>query len=103
MALDKSRITSQAKATMIGHGADPDAVPFGGTGKGFLELLIDAVAEAVVDEVVANMEIRGVTVELPAGSHIIAVSGGSGAPAIGTPNPTPETHAQNNSGTGLVA
>lgn len=58
--------------------------------------------KARVDYIVANMEIKGITVEVPSLSHIIAVSGGSGSPAVGTPNPAPETHTQNNDGTGRV-
>ena len=42
------------------------------------------VGDAICDYIVANIEVK-----IPAGSVIIMVSGGSGAPAVGAPNASP--------------
>ena len=62
-----------------------------------------AISEGIIDHMIPNMEINGVTVETPAADHIETVSGGAGAPAVGVPNPAPKTRVQNNDGTGLIA
>ncbi len=53
----------------------------------------DALAKAISDEVVKHIKdtlvITGATVKIPASAVIISVSGGTGAPAVGVPNPTP--------------
>lgn len=103
MAMNFQNIVDQAKAELEGYGMKPDDVPFGTTGKGALELMITAISKAVLDEIVTNMEIKGVTVEVVTGSYVVSVTGGSGAPAVGIPNPAPVTHTQNNDGTGLVS
>lgn len=58
---------------------------------------------ARVNYMIATMGVSGITVELPTGAHVISVSGGSGAPAIGVSNPAPETHVQNNDGIGRIS
>ncbi len=62
-----------------------------------------AISIGVIGHIIPNMEINGVTVETPATDHIISVSGGSGSPAVGLPNPDPKTRVQNNDGTGRIA
>ena len=42
------------------------------------------IGQAVVKHFVDNLEVK-----IPSGSVIVAVIGGSGAPAVGTPNPEP--------------
>ena len=64
---------------------------------------LQILADTVIDHLLTNMEIKGVSVEVPTGNHIKSVSGGSGAPAVGISNVTPETHTQNNDGTGRIA
>ena len=53
---------------------------------GLLQATCDSIGENVVDHVKDNQ-----LVLIPAGSVIIAVSGGAGSPAIGIPNPAPIT------------
>jgi hypothetical protein len=46
-------------------------------------------AAAMADLIDAYVKTALVNCSIPAGSVIISVSGGSGAPAVGVPNPTP--------------
>ena len=58
MPLDYNRIVSQSKNELVAIGLKPDDVPFENTGKGVLELIIEAVAKAVVDEFTANADVN---------------------------------------------
>ena len=51
------------------------------------QLTVDDVAEALADATEAY--INSLTIEVPSGQVVIQVAGGSGAPAVGTPNPAP--------------
>ena len=42
-----------------------------------------------IGEVIVNHILDNIEITVPSGEVIIAVSGGSGAPAVGTPNPSP--------------
>ncbi len=45
---------------------------------------IDEFCDRLAQAIVANLEVK-----IPAAQVIIQVAGGSGAPAVGTPNPAP--------------
>ena len=51
MAMDKSRITAAAVETLKSKGFDLEAVPFQQTGKSAAEIMVDAIADAVVNEI----------------------------------------------------
>ena len=54
MSLSHQRITSAAMATLREAGFQPDKVPFQQTGKSALELIVDAISQAVLDEITTN-------------------------------------------------
>lgn len=52
--------------------------------KANVKALWEEIGEVIVKHIVDNIDIQ-----IPIGSVIISVSGGSGAPAVGTPNTSP--------------
>lgn len=87
MAMDYTRITAAAKAELLGYGMKPDDVPFGTTGKGALELIVDAIAKAVINEITTN----GVVSTTVAAGIAVQVTPATGtgattAPGSGTGN-----------------
>jgi len=57
-----------------------------------IEAIIEAIVERLVDKVVDRMVdniLNKMVITIPVGTVITAVSGGSGSPAVGTPNPSP--------------
>lgn len=54
MSLDYTRITTAAIAALKTKGMKPDDVPFKETGKGALELIVDEIAKAVINEITSN-------------------------------------------------
>ncbi len=81
MSLDYSRITTAAKSALVGHGMKPDDVPFGSTGKGALELIIDEIAKAVINEITSNAV---VTTGLDIGLNSVFTAGVPAPPDGGT-------------------
>ena len=86
MQMNYTNITAEAKATLVGKGFKPDDVPFGGTGVGALELIIDAIAQAVVNEITTNAIVSTtvtttVTGTLPTGP-VAANGSGAGSGSI---------------------
>lgn len=61
MAMDKDRIVAAAMGQLQAAGFHPEKVPFLGTGKSALEHIVDAVATAVVSEIVQNAELSQAT------------------------------------------
>lgn len=70
-----------------------------GLGDDIADMILDVNAPADMKQLIKTMqeniykrvieEVKAATITIPAGSVIIAVTGGSGAPAVGTPNPSP--------------
>jgi len=78
MALNATSLAADIKADILAN------VPSANDDNGAVTATANAIAESVVDHILANLEIT-----VPSGEVIIAVSGGSGAPAVGTPNASP--------------
>lgn len=58
MAMDYTRPSAAALAALKGHGMKPDDVPFGITGKGALELIVDEVTKAIINEISTNAVVK---------------------------------------------
>lgn len=72
----------------------------------FSEALAIAISDEVVKHILDNLEIKGVEVDILASEVIVGVSGGSGAAAVGAPNPDKitlkQTSDQQGDGKGLI-
>lgn len=81
MALNKGRITAAALATLTAAGFELDKVPFLQTGKSAAEIMVDAIADAVVNEIKANAEVStSVTTTIAAAIPVqVVVATGTGA------------------------
>ena len=77
MALNGKTLGDAIAACIIADDA-PDSM------KEKIQAQWEDIGAAIVKHIVDNLEVK-----IPGGSVIIAVSGGSGAPAVGTPNPAP--------------
>ena len=87
MALDYTRITTQAVNTLKGHGMKPDDVPFEDTGKSALELIVDAIAEAVIIEIKTNAVVDTsvtTTVASPIPVQVVVATGTGATTAPGS-------------------
>ena len=102
MALDATALEETLKETLKTEldtilGAAPN------DGDTHRQEFCDAIAKAVSTDVVAhiidNLEVKGVTVEIP-GTTVVTTPGGP--TAVGIPNPNPITLTQSNDGTGRV-
>ena len=99
MAMNGDNLGLEIKAAILNLPYDPEKQ---NEGRGDMETLWKTIGNTIVQHVKDNMEIKGVTVQIPISTYINTVSGGSGLPAVGVPNLTPDTLSQNNDGTGRV-
>lgn len=87
MALNKDRITAAAMATLKAAGFKPDDVPFKDTGKSAAEIIVDAVAEAVVNEFKTNGVVStsvSTTVAAPIPVQVVVATGTGATTATGS-------------------
>jgi len=86
MSLDYTRVTTAAVDALKAKGMKPDEVPFGSTGKGALELIVDEIAKAIINEFKTNAVVStnvSTTVSVASVSGVTAGAGVSG-PGTGT-------------------
>lgn len=77
MALNGKSMGDAIAAAITASDASSDA-------KAAVKKVWEDIGDAICDYIVANIDVK-----IPQGSVITAVSGGSGAPAVGTPNAAP--------------
>lgn len=97
MALNKSRITTAVLGTLAAAGFDLDAVPFLDTGKSAAEIMVDAIADAVINEFKTN-GVVSTTVNTTVAAGIVVQT----VPATGT-GATTAPGAGSGSGSGGIA
>ncbi len=54
MSLSADRVVAASMTTLRGFGLKPDEVPYGDTGKSSMELVVQAVAAALIEEITTN-------------------------------------------------
>jgi len=84
MPLNAAVLSDLIKAQLLAGGVATETDPVTGDPSTLLQETCDAIAESIVDHVVANQ-----LVTIPAGAVIVSVTGGSGSPAVGVPNISP--------------
>ena len=99
MALNASNLETALKARIKTElDSKMGAAPEEGDGhrQDFSDALAKAIADEVVTHIIDNLEIKGVTVEVPASTYSLGTS-----PSV-APVTAPVTLVQNNDGTGRV-
>lgn len=85
MAMNYTNITTAAKAELVAQGFKPDDVPFGTSDKGALELIIDAIAKATINEIKTNGVVSTtVATAIPVQVVVNTGTGATTAPGSGT-------------------
>lgn len=105
MALNENTLATEIKTELDKPSVLGPPHEVGDDGDKYRKAFCEAIAKAVVAHIKANLEISGIQVDIPSGTYVEAVTGGSGGPATGTSNSSDTTINQNadNEGTGLVS
>lgn len=86
MPLNAAALSDLIKNQLLAGGVATETDPVTSDPSPLLQETCDAIADSIVDHVVANQ-----LVQIPIGTVVVSVTGGSGAPAVGILNAAPIT------------